>query len=86
MSGRFDLGCQEHAQADDGEQAGERPRVPAARLRHETPQEQQKRRLEAENFRVRTEKLRAEHAFWLFGLPFLVLHYRMNRKGGGGDL
>ena len=31
-------------------------------------------------------ELRAEHAFWLFGLPFLVLHYRMHRKGGGGDL
>jgi hypothetical protein len=25
-------------------------------------------------------ELRAEHAFWVFGLPFLVLHYRMNRK------
>ena len=25
-------------------------------------------------------KLRAEHAFWIFGLPFLVLHYRMHRK------
>ena len=25
-------------------------------------------------------QLRAEHAFWLFGLPFLVLHYRMQRK------
>jgi len=25
-------------------------------------------------------KLRAEHAFWVFGLPFLVLHYRMHRK------
>jgi hypothetical protein len=24
--------------------------------------------------------LRAEHAFWVFGLPFLVLHYRMERK------
>jgi hypothetical protein len=23
--------------------------------------------------------LRAEHSFWLFGLPFLVLHYRMRR-------
>jgi hypothetical protein len=27
--------------------------------------------------------LRAEHAFWVFGLPFLVLHYRMQRKPGG---
>jgi hypothetical protein len=24
--------------------------------------------------------LRAEHAFWFFGLPFLTLHYRMTRK------
>ncbi|HEU4349110.1 MAG TPA: hypothetical protein VFR35_15135, partial [Actinoplanes sp.] len=24
--------------------------------------------------------LQAEHAFWVFGLPFLVLHYRMRRK------
>jgi hypothetical protein len=27
--------------------------------------------------------LRAEHAFSVFGLPFLVLHYRMTRKPGG---
>jgi hypothetical protein len=26
------------------------------------------------------DELRAEHAFWVFGLPFLVLHYRMHRK------
>ena len=25
-------------------------------------------------------ELRAEHAFWVFGLPFLVLHYRITRK------
>jgi hypothetical protein len=25
-------------------------------------------------------QLRAEHAFWVFGFPFLVLHYRMERK------
>jgi len=25
-------------------------------------------------------ELRAEHAFWVFGLSFLVLHYRMHRK------
>ncbi len=25
-------------------------------------------------------ELRAEHAFWVFGFPFLVLHYRMHRK------
>jgi hypothetical protein len=25
-------------------------------------------------------ELRAEHAFWVFGLPFLTLHYRMHRK------
>ena len=24
--------------------------------------------------------LRAEHAFWVFGFPFLVLHYRIKRK------
>jgi hypothetical protein len=27
-----------------------------------------------------TTQLRAEHAFWVFGLPFLVLHYRIARK------
>jgi len=26
-------------------------------------------------------ELRADHAFWVFGFPFLVLHYRMHRKG-----
>ena len=25
-------------------------------------------------------QLRAEHAYSVFGLPFLVLHYRMSRK------
>ena len=25
-------------------------------------------------------ELRAEHAFWVFGLPFLVLHYRIHLK------
>lgn len=29
---------------------------------------------------VEDGELRAEHAFWIFGLPFLVLHYRMRRK------
>jgi hypothetical protein len=29
---------------------------------------------------VDSDELRAEHAFSLFGLPFLVLHYRMGRK------
>ncbi len=29
---------------------------------------------------VKAGELRAEHAFWVFGLPFLVLHYRMHRK------
>jgi hypothetical protein len=29
---------------------------------------------------VENGELRAEHAFWVFGLPFLVLHYRMHRK------
>jgi hypothetical protein len=27
-----------------------------------------------------TGELRAEHAFRLFGLPFLVLHYRIHPK------
>ncbi len=27
-------------------------------------------------------ELRAEHAFWVFGFPFLVLHYRIHRKTG----
>ena len=25
-------------------------------------------------------ELRADHAFWVFGLPFLVLRYRFSRK------
>jgi hypothetical protein len=29
---------------------------------------------------VQDGDLRAEHAFWVFGFPFLVLHYRMHRK------
>jgi hypothetical protein len=29
---------------------------------------------------VNEGQLRAEHAFWVFGFPFLVLHYRMHRK------
>jgi hypothetical protein len=29
---------------------------------------------------VEAGELRAEHAFWVFGLPFLVLHYRITRK------
>jgi hypothetical protein len=29
---------------------------------------------------VEDDKLRAEHAFWVFGLPFLVLHYRIHPK------
>ena len=28
-------------------------------------------------------ELRAEHAFWVFGFPFLVLHYRLHRKSSG---
>jgi hypothetical protein len=28
-------------------------------------------------------ELRAEHAFWVFGLPFLTLHYRLHRKPAG---
>jgi hypothetical protein len=31
---------------------------------------------------VRDGELRAEHAFSVFGFPFLVLHYRMHRKPG----
>jgi hypothetical protein len=31
-------------------------------------------------------ELRAEHAFWVFGLPFLVLHYRMHRKQPGSRM
>ena len=30
-------------------------------------------------------ELRAEHAFWVFGFPFLVLHYRMHRKPPRGE-
>jgi len=29
---------------------------------------------------VQDGQLRARHAFWIFGFPFLVLHYRMQRK------
>ncbi|HEU5331111.1 MAG TPA: hypothetical protein VFU73_00055 [Actinocrinis sp.] len=29
---------------------------------------------------VQDGELRAEHAFWVFGLPFLILHYRISRK------
>jgi hypothetical protein len=31
------------------------------------------------NVYVEDHELRAEHQFWVFGLPFLVLHYRMRR-------
>jgi len=31
-------------------------------------------------------ELRAEHAFWVFGLPFLVLHYRIHRKPPGSRM
>ncbi len=36
----------------------------------------------AEELRVYVQggQLRADHAFWVFGLPFLVLHYSMHRK------
>jgi hypothetical protein len=30
-------------------------------------------------------ELRAEHAFWVFGFPFLVLHYRIARKPAISD-
>jgi hypothetical protein len=38
----------------------------------------------AEELDVHVEdgELRAEHAFWVFGLPFLVLRYRITRKRG----
>jgi hypothetical protein len=29
---------------------------------------------------VQDDELRADHAFWVFGLPFLRLEYRMHRK------
>jgi hypothetical protein len=32
---------------------------------------------------IENDELRAEHAFWVFGFPFLVLHYRMTRKSPG---
>jgi hypothetical protein len=35
---------------------------------------------------VEAGELRAEHAFWVFGFPFLVLHYRMHRKPPRADL
>lgn len=28
------------------------------------------------------DELRADHAFWVFGLPFLVLRYRITRRPG----
>jgi hypothetical protein len=31
---------------------------------------------------VRDGSLRAEHAFWVFGFPFLILHYDIRRKSG----
>lgn len=39
----------------------------------------------AERLEVYVEggQLRAEHAFWVFGLPFLTLHYRLHRKPAG---
>lgn len=42
----------------------------------------------AEELHVRTEagELRAEHAFWIFGLPFLVLRYRIQPKAGAGTV
>ena len=41
----------------------------------------------AERLDVYTEgrELRAEHAFSVFGLPFLILHYRMHRKVPAGS-
>jgi len=34
---------------------------------------------------VHDGELRAEHAFWVFGFPFLVLHYRIHRKPSSGS-
>ena len=34
---------------------------------------------------VQDGELRAEHAFWVFGLPFLVLHYRIRAKTNPTD-
>jgi hypothetical protein len=35
---------------------------------------------------VEDGEVRAEHAFWVFGLPFLVLHYRIRRKEPAGTV
>ncbi|MGH9230941.1 MAG: hypothetical protein ACRD07_19805, partial [Acidimicrobiales bacterium] len=35
---------------------------------------------------VQDGELRAEHAFWVFGLPFLVLHYRIHTKKNHTDV
>jgi hypothetical protein len=32
---------------------------------------------------VEDDGLRADHAFWIFGLPFLVLRYHIHPKNGG---
>jgi hypothetical protein len=32
------------------------------------------------------DEVRADHAFWVFGFPFLVLHYRIRRKQPPGSL
>ena len=29
---------------------------------------------------IEGDELRAEHRFWVFGFPFLVLHYRIRAK------
>jgi hypothetical protein len=39
---------------------------------------------EALDVYVRDGELRAEHEFWVFGLPFLVLHYHLRRKPVAG--
>jgi hypothetical protein len=35
---------------------------------------------------VEDDELRAEHAFWVFGFPFLVLRYRIDRKAAPSDV
>ena len=34
---------------------------------------------------VEDDEVRADHSFWVFGLPFLVLHYRIRPKALPGE-
>jgi hypothetical protein len=55
-------------------------------LTHMDPQSRQLTTLAVHGFAEQLDvyvtdgRLRAEHAFWVFGFPFLVLHYSMHRK------